>query len=151
MSLSSPEQQALGQALAFLSQEQQKQLAACLHSRELAAGELLFQVGAPASELVFLVSGRLAVEKRNTLYDRRQVIALLEPGALAGERALLVDADHRAEVRAQSDCTLLLLDRRQLEALARDDAALYTVLLRQALAVAALRLDKASERLAEVL
>ncbi len=141
----------LSVVLPFLDLPDRSLLAPYLTELRLDPGAALFGVEDPVDGLWFLLEGRLAVRKINPLYGRAQVIALLDPGAMVGERALLGGGRHRAEVRAVASAHLVLLDRTALDRLALEQPEIYLSLLRRALVISGLRLDRVSERLAAVL
>ncbi|MBC8208070.1 MAG: cyclic nucleotide-binding domain-containing protein [Desulfobulbaceae bacterium] len=151
MSLGSISEDLLGVAVPFFNAAERALLVSYLVRLELAEGEDLFGVGEPVDGLYFLVRGRLAVRKLNPLYGKAQVVALLDPGAMVGEAALLGAGNHRAEVRAVVAAQFLFFDNSALERLSQDYFQLYFGLFRRALEVSSLRLDKVSERLAVVL
>jgi CRP/FNR family transcriptional regulator, cyclic AMP receptor protein len=79
------------------------------HGRRFAAGETLLKEGAPAIEAFLLQEGRVRLLKRVAMTDRS--LALLKPGDLFGEGALLAGATYGASAVALTDGVVLALDR----------------------------------------
>lgn len=135
----------------FLEQKDQEYLASLVGRRVLEQGELLYKVGEPGDDIFFLERGRLTVLKSTGFHNKMQVVAILEPGAVVGEAAIIGGHVHGASVRAVEPSRLFYLSRFQLDDFARQDNGGYTALLRYLLQVSSLRLEKASGRLAHVL
>jgi CRP-like cAMP-binding protein len=85
------------------------------YGRRFVAGDSLFQEGAPAHEAFLLQEGRIRLLKRVAMTDRS--IAVLKPGDLFGEGALLDGATYGATAVALTEGTVLALDRATFRAL----------------------------------
>jgi len=83
--------------------------------RRFVAGDALFQEGAPAQEAFLLQDGRVRLLKRVAMTDRS--IAVIKPGDLFGEGALLDGGTYGATAVALTDVTVLALDRATFRAL----------------------------------
>lgn len=79
------------------------------YGRRFVAGDALFQEGAPAQEAFLLQEGRIRLLKRVAMTDRS--LAVIKPGDLFGEGALLDGATYGATAVALTDGTVLALDR----------------------------------------
>lgn len=79
------------------------------YGRRFVAGDSLFKEGAPAHEAFLLQEGRIRLLKRVAMTDRS--IAVIKPGDLFGEGALLEGATYGATALALTDGTVLALDR----------------------------------------
>lgn len=79
------------------------------YGRRFAAGEALFEEGKPALEAFLLQEGRVRLFKRVAMADRS--IAMIKPGDLFGEGALLESAAYGSTAVAVTDGALLALDR----------------------------------------
>lgn len=77
--------------------------------RRFAAGETLFQEGAPATEAFLLQEGRVRLLKRVAMTDRS--LAVVKPGDLFGEGALLANTSYGSTAVAVTEGTVLALDR----------------------------------------
>jgi len=85
------------------------------YGRRFVAGDSLFQEGAPAHEAFLLQEGRIRLFKRVAMTDRS--IAVIKPGDLFGEGALLDGTTYGATAVALTDGTVLALDRPTFRAL----------------------------------
>ncbi|HTQ42290.1 MAG TPA: Crp/Fnr family transcriptional regulator [Polyangiaceae bacterium] len=85
------------------------------YGRRFVAGDSLFQEGAPAHEAFLLQEGRVRLLKRVAMTDRS--IAVIKPGDLFGEGALLDGSTYGATAVALTDGTVLALDRGTFRAL----------------------------------
>jgi len=77
--------------------------------RRFVAGEAVFQEGTAATEAFLLQEGRVRLFKRVAMSDRS--LAVLKPGDLFGEGALLDGAIYGSTAVALTDGTVLALDR----------------------------------------
>jgi EAL domain-containing protein (putative c-di-GMP-specific phosphodiesterase class I) len=81
-------------------------------SVRLNAGETLFREGDAPTTAFILEEGQ--IEIRATQRGRGVVLALLGPGAIIGEMAVIDDAPRTATASAVGDCRLIALDRAQI-------------------------------------
>ena len=117
----------------------------------LDAGDVLFSFDQPGTKLYFVVHGQLAVQKRTGFGDRTQVVALLDPGAPVGERALMRDNVHCSRLVAVKKTLLLSLSRERFAQFKKEHSLLAMNLLEWLLNSSSLRLSKSSDRLSHVL
>jgi CRP/FNR family transcriptional regulator, cyclic AMP receptor protein len=137
--------------LNFLDEAERHLLSSLLNEKKILAGEVLFDYGDSAAVLYFLSQGRLAVHKLTGFEEKLQVIALLDPGSIVGETAILRDHVRHTRVVAIEDCRLYGLDRKDFAALKDQSEELACRFLEHILSIVALRLEKTSDRLARVL
>ncbi|MGH7294256.1 MAG: Crp/Fnr family transcriptional regulator [Polyangiaceae bacterium] len=83
--------------------------------RRFVAGEAIFEEGKPASEAFLLQEGRVRLIKRVAMADRS--LAVVKPGDLFGESALLDGTAYGSTAVAISEGTVLALDRATFRAL----------------------------------
>jgi MinD-like ATPase involved in chromosome partitioning or flagellar assembly len=106
-----------------LDQGTQRLLATRLRRVTVAAGDLVLCQGEPGDTIFFVEKGRcrLVVERSSSSVT----VAKLAPGDFFGERACVLNRPQPASVYADSDCSLLALDRASLHAvLGREQAVL---------------------------
>jgi len=95
--------------------------------RSFGVGERLIEQGAEGREAFVVVHGVLRAERlpmnadRATLAEPPVVLAVLGPGAIVGEMALVSDSPRAAAVVAQEPSTVLVIGRPELEAIAKDE------------------------------
>lgn len=98
--------------------------------RALVSGERLVEQSAEGTEAFVVVHGLLRAERRPMKEDRYTmsepptVLAVLGPGAIVGEMALVSEAPRAAALVAQEPCEVLVIGRPELEAIARDEPAI---------------------------
>ncbi|HBT96706.1 MAG TPA: hypothetical protein DEB25_03235 [Desulfobulbaceae bacterium] len=83
---------------AAFSAEDWRALASFLSPVECRAGAPLFSEGEVSDGLYFLLSGQFAVEKKGKLPGKKQTVALLSGGSVAGEGAVAGIARRRASL-----------------------------------------------------
>jgi len=137
--------------LDFLDEDERHFLSALLSEKSISAGEVLFEYGDPANILYFLSEGRLSVHKYTGFEEKLQVIALLDPGAMVGEAALLQGHVRQTRIVAIEDCRLYCLDRHDFAKLKEQSKELTCRFLEHILSIVTLRLERTSDRLARVL
>jgi CRP/FNR family cyclic AMP-dependent transcriptional regulator len=102
---------AKSEILGHLSAEQIGFLAARCTVRRCAAGERVFERGAPGTSLLGVISGRVKVSVLST--DGRELILnIIRPGEVFGEIALLDGGERTANAAALAASELLVLHRR---------------------------------------
>jgi CRP/FNR family cyclic AMP-dependent transcriptional regulator len=95
---------------ASLTGDERWDLARRITVKDVAAGEHLFWIGDPGSEFYVISSGRMLVTYPDG--DGHEVtLAVLGPGDFLGEVSLLDGGPRTASVRAESDASLLCLER----------------------------------------
>jgi CRP/FNR family transcriptional regulator, cyclic AMP receptor protein len=81
--------------------------------RHFAAGETIFLKGSPGDHMIAVVSGnvRISVAPAN---GQMLALAILTPGELFGEIALLDGKERTADAAAVTECSLAILDRSEI-------------------------------------
>jgi CRP/FNR family transcriptional regulator, cyclic AMP receptor protein len=105
----------IGECILFrhLSPEQRGRLARSAHLRSLAAGDTVFLMGDPGDSMMALLAGTVRISAPSP--DGKEIIlGLMQPGEFFGELALLDGNKRSAEARAMTDCTLAVLNRRDV-------------------------------------
>jgi len=90
--------------------------------REFKSAAVVIEQGEEGKEAFVVARGMLRVE-RSGANDDLTTLALLGPGAIFGEMALVSDSPRAAAVRAQEPTRLLAMSRKDLEALAKTEPA----------------------------
>jgi CRP/FNR family transcriptional regulator, cyclic AMP receptor protein len=110
-----------------LDDDGRQRLLASMRRRRLRRGEVLFWEGDPADAAFLVDSGHLLVERTSMLGDVCAV-AVVGPGDLVGEQALLSDEPRTATVRTIGPTQLRVLTSTAFAAL-RDDHPTFDALL----------------------
>ena len=97
-----------------LSNDEARVLAGLMNYRDVADGEFLIEEGVSDDTLHVLLSGKLEVVK-HTGAGETASLAILRPGALAGEMSFVDGAVHTVGLRALTDCRVLSLRRKDFE------------------------------------
>jgi NTE family protein len=139
------------ECFSFLEKTEVLVLLRMMENIEIKAGDILYKTNDTADCLYVLVSGRIAVQKHTGFADRRQVVALLDPGAPLGESGLLAAKTRGATLTAVSDSRLLSLSRQAFAEITTNTPSLAVKVLTWLVGRLSSRLKKSSERLAHVL
>jgi CRP-like cAMP-binding protein len=94
------------------------------YGRRFGAGETIFQEGAPALEAFLLQEGRVRLLKRVAMVERS--LAVIKPGDLFGEGALLEGMPYGSTAVALTEGTVLALDRPTFRSLLEEHPLLAT-------------------------
>lgn len=137
--------------LPFLDKTDALVLLKAMENTEIKAGNTLYKTNDAADCLYVLISGRIAVQKHTGFADRKQVVALLDPGAPVGESGLLAARTRGATLTAVADSRLLSLSRQAFTEITTTDPPLAVKVLTWLVGRLSSRLKKSSERLAHVL
>ncbi|WP_417708764.1 Crp/Fnr family transcriptional regulator [Roseibium aggregatum] len=114
----------LGQSFIFeaLDAQSRKDLAAFAHVKRYTAGDAIFEMGTPGQSMMAIAEGSVRITMP-TPSARDVTLSELHPGDIFGEIALLDGGERSANVRALTNCKLVVLERRSLlEVLNRDPA-----------------------------
>ncbi|MEM9696964.1 MAG: cyclic nucleotide-binding domain-containing protein [Myxococcota bacterium] len=79
-----------------------------------ATGTLIFEHGDVGDKLYIILSGRVRIS-RNVPGMGEEALAVLNPGAIFGEMALLDDTPRSADARVHEKCRLLVIKREGFE------------------------------------
>ena len=90
-------------------------------------GSILMHQGAFGNEVLLLVHGQLVIEKDGKL------IASIAPGAVVGERAVILNEPRDATVRAAFDSTILAMSRSEFNTLLAECPSISRNILEEAL------------------
>ena len=96
-----------------LGSEERDQLVSRAHIRRFASGETIFRMGAPGASMMAVLSG----EVRISIFSpegKELLLAILHPGEVFGEIALLDGKERSADATAMTACSLAVLDRRDV-------------------------------------
>jgi hypothetical protein len=79
--------------------------------RHFAAGETIFLMGSPGTSMMAVLRGTVRISVPSP-EGREIVLAILQPGEVFGEIALLDGKERTADARAMTGCDLAVLERR---------------------------------------
>jgi CRP/FNR family cyclic AMP-dependent transcriptional regulator len=128
-----------------LSGDERSTLSASARVRSLAAGESIFAIGSPGDQMMAVLSGavRITVPSKD---GKELLLAIIQPGEVFGELAVLDGKERSADAAAESACTLAILERRDILAfLSRNPSAWLKIV-----GVLCQRLRRTDQVLAEV-
>ena len=117
----------------------------------LSAGQVLFDYGELEKAVYFIEEGRLAVHKFTGFQEKMQVVALLDKGSIAGESAILEKYYHKTKVTAIEESVLFCLSADIYKTVVEEQPGLALRFLSYLLSITSVRLEKTSERLAQIL
>ena len=96
-----------------LSLDQRNALVQRAHLRTVAGGGAVFLMGDPGDSMMAILNGTVRISAPSP--DGKEIIlGLLQPGEFFGELALLDGRERSADAKAMTDCTLAILNRRDV-------------------------------------
>lgn len=103
----------LGKCILFrgLSPDDRNGLVSQARIRNFAAGDTIFLMGSPGDSMMAVLTGTIRISVPSP-EGKEIVLAILQPGELLGEIALLDGKDRTADARAMAASSLAILDRR---------------------------------------
>lgn len=103
----------LGKCILFrgLSPDERKGLVAQARIRNFSAGETIFLMGSSGDSMMAVLKGTIRISVPSP-EGKEIVLAILQPGELLGEIALLDGKDRTADAGAIGACSLAILERR---------------------------------------
>lgn len=137
----------LGKCLLFraVDEDTRRQLATRMHRRSFRRGEPIFHIGAPGESMVVILSGTVRVSLPGPR-GKTVILADLAVGEILGEVALLDGKDRSADATALTNCSLAVLERRDVVPLLLKRPEVCLKLLELMCA----RLRKSDEQMAEI-
>jgi rhodanese-related sulfurtransferase len=108
-----------GTALNLLSLEQAGLAFARMRPLDVAPGEVVISQGERGEQYFLLETGLAEVWRTDPISEQTAMVALLGPGSVFGEEALLIDGFRNATVRMHSAGCLWALDKADFNALVR--------------------------------
>ena len=96
--------------LSGMSGEQLGSFIDSLQVRNLDAGEFIYRVGEPGDYLYLIGMGQVSLQATDP-NGRKKVFSRLKEGDFFGERAFMSRIAHKDEAVAESDCSILMVDR----------------------------------------
>ncbi len=137
----------LGKSFIFkaIDARAKKELAEFSYIRRFAAGDVIFTLGEPGQSMMAIAQGSVRV---TMLMPNGREITLsdLQTGEVFGEIALLDGRERSASVRALTNCTMVVLERRSLLDVLHRDPALSIQLIE----LLCQRVRRSDERMIEV-
>ena len=103
----------LGECILFrgLSPDERKVLVAQARIRNFSTGDTIFLMGSSGDSMMAVLEGTVRISVPSP-EGKEIVLAILQPGELLGEIALLDGKERTADARAMTDCSLAILERR---------------------------------------
>jgi CRP/FNR family transcriptional regulator, cyclic AMP receptor protein len=98
-----------------LTPDERNGLVARAHLRRFEAGETIFLMDAPGDAMMAILEGHVRISVPSP-EGKEIVLAILHPGEVFGEIALLDGKGRTADARAMSRCSIAVLDRRDVVA-----------------------------------
>jgi CRP/FNR family transcriptional regulator, cyclic AMP receptor protein len=105
----------LGNCVLFggLSADERAAVVAQARIRTVNAGETVFAMGSPGDQMMALLRGIIRISVPS-LEGRELLLAIIRPGEVFGELAVLDGKERSADAIAESPCTLAILDRHDI-------------------------------------
>ena len=105
----------LGNCVLFggLSADERAAVVARARIRTVNAGETVFAMGAPGDQMMALLRGNIRI-RVPSVEGRELLLAIIRPGEVFGELAVLDGKERSADAIAESPCTLAILDRHDI-------------------------------------
>jgi CRP-like cAMP-binding protein len=105
----------LGNCVLFegLSSNERSAISTCARMRTFDAGESIFAIGSPGDQMMAVLSGTVRISVPSS-DGKELLLAIIQPGEVFGELAVLDGKERSADALAESSCTLAILDRRDI-------------------------------------
>jgi len=96
-----------------LGSVERDQLVSRAHIRRFAAGDPIFRMSSPGSSMMAVLSGQVRISISSP-EGKELLLAVLFPGEVFGEIALLDGKERSADATAMTACSLAVLERREV-------------------------------------
>src|SRR6266436_8067557 len=98
---------------AGLSADERAAVVALARIRTFNAGETIFSIGSPGEQMMALLSGAIRISVTSS-DGKELLLAIIQPGEVFGELAILDNKERSADAVAETACTVAMLDRRDI-------------------------------------
>ena len=133
-----------------LSDQELRQLEGFCEMREMAEGTTVFIENMPGESLFLVKKGTIRVSRMFAEGDE-QTLVVLGPEDIFGEMAVIDGLPRSATARVAENAELISLNRKSLEQLCRDDAALALKLVKNIVKVFSQRVREVNEEYRDML
>jgi CRP/FNR family transcriptional regulator, cyclic AMP receptor protein len=96
-----------------LSDSERSAISARARIRTFDAGETIFAIGSPGDQMMAILSGTVRISLPSN-EGKELLLAIIHPGEVFGELAVLDGKERSADALAESACSLAILDRRDI-------------------------------------
>src|SRR6266700_6871909 len=96
-----------------LRPDERAEVVALARVRTFNAGETIFAIGSPGDQMMALLSGTIRISVPSS-DGKELLLAIIQPGEVFGELALLDGKERSADAVAETPCMVALLDRRDI-------------------------------------
>jgi len=96
-----------------LRPDERAEVVALARVRTFNAGETVFAIGSPGDQMMALLSGTIRISVPSS-GGKELLLAVIQPGEVFGELAVLDGKERSADAVAETACTVAILDRRQI-------------------------------------
>ena len=105
----------LGNCILFagLSADERAALAVRARIRVFNSGETIFTISSPGNQLMALLNGTVRISVPSS-DEKALVLAIIQPGEIFGELAVLDGKERSADAVAETECLLAILDRHDI-------------------------------------
>jgi CRP-like cAMP-binding protein len=105
----------LGNCVLFagLSADERVAIVARARIRTVDASEIVFAIGSPGDQMMALLRGTIRISVPSS-DGKELLLAIIRPGEVFGELAVLDGKERSADAIAESPCTLAILDRKDI-------------------------------------
>ena len=135
----------------FFQDFTKEELLSAIHKmslRKVEKNKIIFKEGEPGDYFFLLLDGKVEISLMN--HAKARVIALIEPGGIVGEMAVLDDQNRSATAKAYEECEILILTKSKLERILKEEPAIGIKILKQIGKTIALRLRSMVGNFAEI-
>jgi len=96
-----------------LRPDERAEVVALARVRTFNAGETVFAIGSPGDQMMALLSGTIRISVPSS-GGKELLLAVIQPGEVFGELAVLDGKERSADAVAETACTVAILDRRNI-------------------------------------
>ena len=96
-----------------LSESERTAISSRARIRTLDASQIIFSIGSPGDQMMAVLSGSVRISVPSN-EGKELLLAIIQPGEVFGELAVLDGKERSADAVAESACTLAILDRRDM-------------------------------------
>jgi CRP/FNR family cyclic AMP-dependent transcriptional regulator len=119
-------------------------------SKQVNAGETIWNEGDEDNYAAFVMSGKVGIKKRTEFKDKHLIVGLFTKGSVVGELCLLTQHPRSVTAVALEPAEMVILSSQHFENMLSDHPMLGLKLLKHIFLVISKRLNRSTDRIAQI-
>ncbi len=134
----------------YLNEDEIKSFLQFCQSKQADAGETIWHEGDEDNYAAFVMSGKVGIKKMTEFKDKHLIVGLFTKGSVVGELCLLTQHPRSVTAVALEPAEMVILSSKHFENMISDHPMLGLKLLKHIFLVISKRLNRSTDRIAQI-